>query len=276
MSGWEHLGRVPPTALSDARRAFHHAAQIVSSVGITFLPAAADDSHTNMEWTESLRALAGRPAGDAGFRLAARPEGLRLVLLDRADRDVESLALSGRTIEEGFGWAAGAIARLTRAPERRLSRPSWTIPPLGRDRFRTEIDDPALAELARWYGNAAHVLNGIAEAFDGSSPVRCWPHHFDIATLLPGGAPDRTVGVGLSPGDSTYPEPYWYVSPYPYPKDPDVRTLPEGGRWHRKDFFAAVLTGTALLEGGSERLQEARSRSFLEEAVSACVKLLQE
>jgi hypothetical protein len=276
VSGWEHLGRVPPAVLSDARRAFHHAAQIVSSVGITFLPAAADDGHANMEWMESLRALAGRPAGEAGFRLAARPEGLRLVLLDRAGRDAESLALSGRTIEEGYAWAAGAIGRLTRARERPLARPPWTIPPLGGDRIRTGSDDPALAELARWHGNAAHVLNGIADAFDGSSPVRCWPHHFDIATLLPGGGPGRTIGVGLSPGDSTYPEPYWYVSPYPYPKDPDVRTLPEGGRWHRKDFFAAVLTGSALIGGGPERLQEARSRAFLQAAISACAKLLQE
>lgn len=275
MSGWEHLGRVPPAALAEGRMALHHAAQIVSAVGLTYLPAAEDDSHTNMAWLEGRRVLAGRFAGKVkAFRLAVRPEGLRLLLLDGDDRDAESLSLSGKTVAEGYAWAAEAIARLTGKAERRLNHPSWAIPPLGRERFRE--DERALEELARWYGNAAHVLGGIADAFDGSSPVRCWPHHFDIATLLPGGAPGRTIGVGLSPGDVAYREPYWYVSPYPYPKDPDVPMLPEGGRWHHRDFFAAVLTASALLGGGPERLQEARSRSFLEAAVSACARLLQE
>jgi hypothetical protein len=44
-------------------------------------------------------------------------------------------------------------------------------------------------------------------------------HHFDLATLttLPARNADATgyVGVGLSPGDEYYDEPYFYVSVYP-------------------------------------------------------------
>ena len=274
MSGWEHLGRVPPGALADARRALHHAAQIVASAGITHLPAAADDSHTTMEWLPKLRALAGHVVpGERPFRLAIRPEGLELLLIDGEGREREKRSLAGSTVEEGYARAASAIARRTGASPRSLTRPSWTIPPLGRETF-PGADDEALAELARWYGNAAHVLATLADGFDGASDVRCWPHHFDIATLLPGGAPDRTVGAGLSPGDDAYPEPYWYVSPYPYPKDPVVPTLPEGGRWHRDGFFAAVLTGGDLLAGGAEGSQERRSRWFLEAAVADSLRML--
>lgn len=273
MSGWECVGRVDPASLSGARLALHHAAQIVAASGIAHVPAEADDSHTNMEWVPSVRALTGRLAGKARpFRLAIRPEGLRLVLLDGDALDAESLRLFGRRLDEAYAWAAGAIARFTGDEARPLTAPPWTIPPLGRERFAAG-DEPALEELARWYGNAAHVLAGIADAFDGSSPVRCWPHHFDIATLLPGDAPGRTIGVGLSPGDGAYPEPYWYVAPYPSPEDPELSTLPEGGRWHRDGFFAAVLTGTDLLRGGSEHGQESRAQSFLEAAVSASARL---
>jgi hypothetical protein len=83
--------------------------------------------------------------------------------------------------------------------------------------------------------------------------VRCWPHHFDIATLLPGpaaggGAQQRTIGVGLSPGDASYGEPYWYVTPWPYPPPPEqLPALPGGGAWHRRGWFGAVLTATAAL-----------------------------
>ncbi|HET9792949.1 MAG TPA: hypothetical protein VFS34_00705 [Thermoanaerobaculia bacterium] len=274
MSGWERLGRVPPRDLVDARRALHHAAQIVSAAGITHLPAETDDSHTNMEWVPALRALAGRPAGrERAFRLAVRPEGLELLLLDPDCRLRENRALFGATVAEAYDWAAAVIGRVTGGSPRPLERPSWMIPALGRERF-SDSDGPALGELARWYGNAAHVLAGIAAAFDGASAVRCWPHHFDLATLLPGGSPGRTVGVGLSPGDDSCREPYWYVSPYPYPGDPVVPTLPNGGRWHRDGFFAAVLAGGDLLSGGSEATQEFRTREFLEAAVADCIRLL--
>ncbi|HET7452659.1 MAG TPA: hypothetical protein VFL12_07955 [Thermoanaerobaculia bacterium] len=274
MRAWEHLGRVPANALGGARRSVHHAAQIVAAAGITHVPAAEDDSHTNMEWMPSLRALAGRPAGgERPFRLAVRPEGLELLLLDAEDREEDARGLVGSTVDEGYAWAAGAIARRTGSSLRPLVRPSWTIPPLGRETF-SGADDEALAELARWYGGAAHVLRALADDIDGASEVRCWPHHFDIATLLPGRSPEQTVGVGLSPGDESYPEPYWYVSPYPHPKDPVLPTLPEGGRWHRDGFFGAVLTGSDLLAGGAEGTQERRSRWFLEAAVADSLRML--
>jgi hypothetical protein len=42
-------------------------------------------------------------------------------------------------------------------------------------------------ELAHWFGNSAAVLTELRSR-TGSSEVRCWPHHFDIATLVYHGA----------------------------------------------------------------------------------------
>jgi len=275
VSGWERLGRVAPGALADARLELHHAAQIVSAAGITHLPAAGDDSHTNMEWAPALRELAGRPAGKSrSFRLAVRPEGLELLLLDADCRERDKRTLFGATVEEAYDWASEVIAGATGMERSALIRPSWMIPELCHERFSSE-DAPALDELARWYADAAHTLAGVAAAFAGASDVRCWPHHFDIAILLMRGGPGRTIGVGLSPGDDAYREPYWYVSPYPRPENPVVGTLPSGGRWHRDGFFAAVLTGGDLLSGGADASQELRARTFLEAGIADCVRILQ-
>src|SRR5215472_17222155 len=89
----------------------------------------------------------------------------------------------------------------------------------------------ALAELAAWFGNAALLLGSIQRQMIGrklaASPARCWPHHFDLATLttLPTRNADTTgyIGAGLSPGDEYYDEPYFYVSVYP---EPDPAALP--------------------------------------------------
>jgi hypothetical protein len=82
--------------------------------------------------------------------------------------------------------------------------------------------------------------------------VRCWPHHFDIALLVRldegGGEEARSIGIGFSPGDEYYQEPYFYISPYPSPKNPTLPTLPPGGHLHTRDFFAAVGTAREFLE----------------------------
>ena len=120
---------------------------------------------------------------------------------------------------------------------------------------------PELAALARWFEAAAEVLEAVraktASLRPGPSPVRLWPHHFDIAVLVSldeGSAESaRSIGVGVSPGDASYAQPYAYVSPYPAPEAPRLPALPPGGHWHTQDFFAAVATADALLAQGDPR-----------------------
>jgi hypothetical protein len=73
--------------------------------------------------------------------------------------------------------------------------------------------------------------------------VHIWPHHFDMATLLylPGHGESMTIGIGLSPGDMNYAEPYWYVPPYPYPQVARFPELDGHGMWHTQDWVRAIL-----------------------------------
>jgi hypothetical protein len=85
-----------------------------------------------------------------------------------------------------------------------------------------------------------------------ASPVRCWAHHFDIATLIT--LPTRKdgtvsyVNAGLSPGDQYYEGPYFYVSIFPEPDPALLPRLNEFDHWHTRDFTAAVLTWDMVLE----------------------------
>jgi hypothetical protein len=75
----------------------------------------------------------------------------------------------------------------------------------------------ALLELAAWFNNAAFCLPSLSPKMMKHkfvvSPLRCWPHHFDIASLstLTDENADmfRNIGAGLSPGDDHYDEPYF-------------------------------------------------------------------
>ena len=101
-----------------------------------------------------------------------------------------------------------------------------------------------------------------------------WPHHFDIATriTLPD-AKDASIGLGMSPGDDSYDEPYWYVSPWPVP--PATDTLPRlapTSSWHTKDWFGAVLLSSTLPEEAPA--QRAALREFLDAALRASRTLI--
>jgi hypothetical protein len=86
----------------------------------------------------------------------------------------------------------------------------------------------------------------------GPGPVCCWPHHFDIAMVVQLAAEQAesapSIGVGLSPGDESYAQPYWYVSPWPKPDAAALPQAPVPGHWHTQAFTALVATGADIVK----------------------------
>ncbi len=273
---WEPLGRVAPAALGSARLTLHWAVQIVASVGSTLIEARPDWSHTALGWLTSPRGFAGEPLA-GGARAFLGTDELVLAVLDgEGTMGSDRFELANRTLADGLVWLAGAVARVAGGPERPLARPVHELPPspVG-DGAPFEFEPEAIAELASWYTNASRLLAAVARA-PGASPVRCWPHHFDLATLIrqgdARGEAARSIGVGLSPGDGSYAEPYWYVTPWPYPDDQQGAPL-ELGHWHKAGWFGAVFTASEL-EGGDAATQAVRARTFLDSAIAASRELL--
>ena len=274
-SSWMRLGAVPSTALVDARLQVHHAAQIAVSAAISYLPVAPDDSHTALTWVEPLRALvtvlipAARP-----FRVALRPADLSLHALDATMNAGRSFALPGSGAPRAHEWLAEIAGASGLDASRLTFSKHYTIPahPVG-DGGPFELrEGNAFSELERYWSNASRILTEVARAEPTASPILVWPHHFDIATLI-GSAPSQSspskkVGVGHSPGDEWYGEPYWYVSPYPSPQAPRLPSL-DGGFWHTTRWVGAVLRASDYLSGdGSE--QQRCVAAFVDSAIRAC------
>lgn len=275
---WAPLGARAPTDLAETRLAAHWAAQIPAAAGATLAEPKEDHSHTSLSWSKAHGALVGVALPD-GRRAGLSLADLALVVL--SDDAVEArCALAGLTLEEGLTWLAGQLggAALGRPA---LGRPAHGLPAHPAEEGAPfEAGDPgAREELARWFGDASALLEGVSRE-RGASPVRCWPHHFDIATLLAldvldegggerGGEEARSVGVGMTPGDGRYAEPYLYVTPWPYPAPAALAPLPLG-RWHTDGWVGAVLTLTELV-GES---QPAASQRFIEAAIRACLTAL--
>jgi hypothetical protein len=278
MSDWQALGKRDPLALENARLQIHWAAQTIAAAGMTFVEHAADDSHTNMEWLGSRRLLAGQVvvAGEPSFRVAINPSDLTLVLLELDDDEIGQLSLNGHTLEQCYDWLSSTILPLIEKDDAELDRPTFELPqhPVATgERFSID-DSESFVEVGRWFANADLVLRAAQEETPAASPVRCWPHHFDIATLIEVD-PDakKTIGVGMTPGDGNYAEPYWYVTPWPYPTADNLPSL-ETGTWHTEGWIGAVLTGSAVVAAGDARAQHDLSTSFVNSAIQLCKDLL--
>lgn len=129
------------------------------------------------------------------------------------------------------------------------------------------------ARLARWFADGDAQLRPLAASWPGAAPVRVWPHHFDIGSVLPlgdgHGEDAPSIGAGLSPGDDGIPEPYLYVTPWPAPPADALPSLPAGGRWHREGWTGAVLTGGEIVAAGEGTAQAEAARAFLAGMVEA-------
>jgi hypothetical protein len=281
MSAWETLGAVPPGELAAARIELHWAAQAAAAPGRLLLPPQGDSGQQSFAWDGRDRVLAqGAVAAARPFRSALAFDPPALALLDETGADLASMPLSGHTLDEGYTWLERALEALLGRPlPGPLERPG-ELPPhdLGAGGSFSS-GGPAFAELARYFAAFDGLLREVAAASPGASPVRCWPHHLDLATriALDADAADpetaRSIGVGMAPGDAARPAPYVYVTPWPYPGELAARHLPPlpcGGTWNTEGWLGAVLAAGPLVAAGPGPAQREAAATFIGAAIAYC------
>ncbi len=284
-SRWIRLGDPTPEMLGDARRQLHWAVQLLASFAEALVPRRPDDSHAAVTWSPERRAFLSEESGDGSeLRLGLQPGELVYRLYGPAPTRPEVFEARGRTLAEAAAWLETALAARTGGATQtfRLLEPDIAYHRVAAG--ATFDAAPAdLAELERWFHDAFLLLEAVSIAEEGASPVRVWPHHFDIAVLIELGAEDdrpvdpeeaRSVGVGMTPGDDSYPDPYWYVTPWPYPAATGLPKLPPPGAWHTEGWVGAVLGAADLVGAGDERAQATRAASFARAAIAGCRELL--
>jgi hypothetical protein len=271
VAGWLPLGAVPPNALVPERLVLHHGVQLVAAVGRSLVPPRPDDGHTSLEWADD--AFVGQPVpGARPWRAALRPSELTLVV-DADGIEDSRFALTGHTRDEAFAWVLAGAERLGARPGQLKLEAPYAIP-----EHPTASGSPfplvtaAVSELARWFADGNALVRAVASTWPDAAPVRVWPHHFDVGSVLPldavRGEESASIGIGLSPGDEGIAEPYLYATLWPAPDAQSLPALPAGGRWNREGWTGAVLTGSEIVAAGGAAAQASAAGSFLASAVA--------
>ena len=279
----EPLGGVAPTELVEARLMAHHAGQWASRAARAVLEAKADDSHSSLFWDHGLGALMSQvlPGGGRAARIGVRLRDLTLICA-AGDRNLSQISLDGQNNSTAAAWVAEQLSGLGHDPSKLNDPLPYDLPAHPVAGVGTYAQAHGLAELALWFATADQVMAAIAAKFSGlrpgPSPVRCWPHHFDIATLIEldsgGGENSRSVGVGMTPGDGSKAQPFFYVAPWPYPDVATLRALPPPAFWNTEGWVGAVIDAPAVVEIADSAQQMEMLRATTANAVQTCLAIL--
>lgn len=281
MNSWQTISPVNPDSLSESQLQLQYAIQFIAATGAALAEPLPDYSHTSLMWSPDLEMFVG-PVIRASqpFQVALDPTSLTLSVLNQHSEALVSLALHGKTMAEGLDWLKSAIAPLGAEAHQieLLDYPPDDFPdhPLAHGASFNIHQATALGELVTYYANTHSLLETISTIYEDVAAIRIWPHHFDMAVLvmLPGIKDGSllTVGVGVSPGDASYPEPYWYVTPYPYPDPASLPALEGPGFWHTQHWVGAVFLASHLAENAEDQHQQVEA--FLNLASQASILLL--
>ncbi|HTS39453.1 MAG TPA: hypothetical protein VMH84_02780 [Xanthobacteraceae bacterium] len=269
---WRPIAGLDRAPLHEARLQAHHAVQWLARSARAYVPPRPDDSHTNLGWDDALGGFVTHPFAD-GARLALRIADLSLTLTAAKGQ----FSLDGRTDAEARAWL-GLGLQAQGLDEHKLDAPSpYEMPAhavAGGGTYSTGKISTALHDLATWYSNANGALVDAREklATRGLKPpiIRCWPHHFDLDSLISLGG-DKTTGLGFSPGDDYYDEPYFYITLYPEPEGMTLPEMPPIGHTHTHEFLAAIALSSKIV---AEQDQGKTVEAFILGSVDTTIRLL--
>ena len=275
---WRAIRGVEIGRLREARLQTHYAVQWLARAARAFVPPHSDDRHTNLDWDDALGGFVTHPLKD-DLRLGLGLAELRLMLVSPSVQ--VSFTLNGRSDADARLRLGELLAAHDLDPTRLDAKPPYEIADHKVAHgavYDTGSLADALSGLAAWFANAdlslGHVRDQMIAGGFPPSPVRTWPHHFDMATLtlLEAGNAEYapSVNAGFSPGDEHYEEPYFYVSPHPYPDRTKLPALPFG-HWHTRGFTAAILPASQIMMMADH---QKTGDSFLDAAVTAAITAL--
>ncbi len=248
---------VPLRSLGSARATAHKAVQLATKAARANLDAVPDDSHSNLGWDRTGKRFVSQPipSGDGDCLVAVSFGPLTLGLV-RGAAEVASLDLDNVTDSDAMSWLDAQLEAAGLAKASGVELP-YDLPEdvEAVQSYRSSKHGYTLDVLSEWFDFAAGLLSRFASEnahlTPGPSPVRCWPHHFDVATYVGLEEGDfetaRGIGVGMSPGDESYDQPYFYINPWPHLDAADLPALPAPGHWHTQGFVGAIATAEEVI-----------------------------
>lgn len=129
-----------------------------------------------------------------------------------------------------------------------------------------KLDNVSHGQLSEFYSyaiKAKRTIELFRMTLNGNfTLVHLWPHHFDFSVEWFTGKKDEQIGMGISPGDEQYNEPYLYIIPYPFNPKVTQHNLPIGN-WHTSSWKGIKVDRADLGNYSQSEVSDLLSQLFL-------------
>ena len=245
--------------LKEAREETHKAIQLVAMVPRHLLPHDITDSSASLLWNNGLNMLTSQDVNGLKVGFSFMNQQIKLL---RDGATVKSIDTVHQTSDSVFEELKNALEILGEVGERLKTDLPYELPASVEQRGRPfrKQDPGALEALMHLYKLTHEVLTITFETIiEEASEITCWPHHYDLATLVTLEAHEdpekaKSIGFGFSPGDGSYDEPYFYLTPWPYPDVADLYDMPAPAIWNTEGWVGGVLKVADLTEGKEKEM----------------------
>ncbi len=227
----------------------HIISQYLAAAGISFLEKKPDDSHYNLGWDSALQWLITNPFGKNNIQIAIGYKNFSLIILEDGKISGER-TLNGKIHQENLVWIEAELRRLGMEEQYHYN-------------FHYDIGYGSLSNEYMFSISSLDELEGIANrmnvaqktfetflnANELKSPIRVWPHHFDLGIYAQ--LDDSLyMGGGLAIPDTIENDQYYYATGWLNGSAMDVKEFSElpVGRWGTNGFKGASYASTGVIE----------------------------
>ncbi len=246
-----------PYCATDQR--IHLLAQIIAKINRTYVPAKADDSHTNLYYEPITRRLYGRwfEAHERFCVFTLHLSEFQFQLINNRYEAALHFDIAGKTIAQLEYQIAEAFVDIGLETNGLFDPIHYEIEnyDFANDPVRT-ISLDNLEEWCLYRTQANHMCTDFLGFTQHIQEVRIWPHHFDTGVYVQANE-NMGVGFGLAMNDQIVDQPYYYMSAYPKDGKMDYRHIPESPYWRMeiKENWAGCILPLDSIQNKEERVR---------------------
>lgn len=238
----------------------HLLCQILGKANRTFVPAKADESHTNLYFDPCGNRILGRwiQNRSGGVLFALDLGSLSFDVYNAFRSKVLSVPSIGKTLEEIEMELESLLPEIALDPKGFRTPMSREIPEYPFSHQAIEAIDAKSMDQWKYFRKLANQscydFLGYAQV---ESEVRIWPEHFDTGIYFEF-AGQIGIGFGLAMKDSMLGEPYFYMAGYPKTESLIFDKLPQSShwKWELGEHWKGVILPLSIIEKSSYQQTE--------------------
>ena len=242
--------------LKAAREETHSAVQLIAMVPRHLLPADPSDSTASLIWDDARGMFTTQVV--EGHRVAYEfvTQEIHIYM---GTKVVSTLETIGNTFDQVLDNLKTALNSQGLDGNKLKKELPYELPESVMQKGEPFVkqNEEALSNLKELYALTSKSFQSVFGKIPAASEIRCWPHHYDLATLVTIVAHDdpeeaKSIGFGFSPGDGGYDEPYFYLTPWPYPSMDSLYNLTAPAFWNMEGWTGGVLKAGDLNTANAE------------------------